>query len=276
MAPETLVWNTAILPFGVAVLLCFVLGRVLPPRFGDAGVVLALAAAFAATYVALLGVPSWPPANAQARIAWLAVALGPLALVLAALPTGMQARAALPLAVLAALLVVLWTGGARLSLDPDRLLPLLPAAALALVLTVGLARPASNPPWPVVRLAAAAAGLGAVALAGHTASTGQLALALTFGAIGASVLPRQPVPFAWLAGGILLAALMVQLALFSTIGWAVLVLVAAGLWSDVVALHVHRFLERTRTFGWALGLAFTGLVLGGAFLLSGLLDRITG
>lgn len=276
MALETLAWNTAILPFLTAALVCFVLGRVLPPRFRDAGAALALVAGFIVAYAMLLGLPGWPPANAQARVFWLAAALGPLVLILAALPTGIQARAALPIAVIAAIALVLWIGGTGWTSDVTRLLDLAPALALSLAIVIGLARPAVSPPWPAIRLAAAAVGLGAAALAALTASTGQLAVILAAATIGTAVLPRQPVPFAWLAGGIVLAALMVQLALFGSIGPLVLALIAASVWSDVLAVHVHRLLERTRTFGWALGLLFTALLLGGALLLSGVFSRFSG
>jgi hypothetical protein len=174
-ALATLLIEPLLLPFGVAVLVT-VAGRLwLGARQAVPVLALAQVAAFLAAYVALLGLPSWPPEMAREQVAYVAafgVLLGILLLLLPRWADGLQAAAlAWPLA------IVVWLA-LRVPLGLETILVAATLAVFGAAMIGPLAGARQRSPRRVLMLLSAVAGLAAVAAFGGSLAVAQLALAL--------------------------------------------------------------------------------------------------
>ena len=172
---RALLLEPLLLPFGVAVLVA-VAGRLW--RGGRQSVpLLALAqvAGFLAAYLALLGVPSWPPETAREQVAYVAafgVLLGILLLLLPRWADGLQAAAlAWPVVIVAWLAL-------RVPLGLETILVAATLAVFGAAMIGPLAGARQRSPRRVLMLLSAVVGLAAVAALGGSAVVAQLALAL--------------------------------------------------------------------------------------------------
>ena len=223
-----------LLPLAAAFLAALFLRILAGPR----RVPLAIAVGFLVGYIAIVGLPPFPPRSAGQKIVYIAAGAALLGLVVDGLTSSPAARRIA--AAVAWTAAAAWIAQVRLvaGLAPGLLLPVAVwAAGLAALWSVdrgqgaGIRAPAA--------LLAAAIGIGGLAIVAASASVGQLGLALA-AAIGGYLLWNWPVTrdgfgaTGLLAGGVVALSLILQLALFTRAPWPALAVLglcfaAAGL-----------------------------------------------
>jgi hypothetical protein len=198
----------------------------------------AIAVGFVAGYVAMIGLPSFPPRGSGQKLAYIAAIGGALGFLM---DLAWPRRGVLAgIGALGALAAVAWLGQATLlqmQLDRDALV-LGIAAILGVIFCVRLGREVDHDALAAVGIFVASLALAAIAFLGASASAAQLAGTLA-AATGGYLLWNWPIPrtrfaaAALLGAGVTLVAIATQLALFTranTLSLAVLSLVAlAGL-----------------------------------------------
>jgi hypothetical protein len=231
-----------LLPFGVAILVAF-LGRLwLGARHAVPLLTLAQVIGFLAGYVALLGVPAWPPSMAREKVAYVAafgVLLGLLLLWLPRWADGLQtAILAWPFA------IVVWLAlPAALGLETILVATTLAIFGAAMIGPLAGARQRSA--RRVLMLLSAALGLAALAAFGGSMALAQLTLALvaSLGAVLAAARGFGLANATLIGPAGTALALVGTLALYSAVSRIALLLLALVFLADRVA---HRLASRRR------------------------------
>ena len=222
----------------------------------------AIALAFLLSYAATLGLPLLPPRAAVQKLFPLVVAglaLGSL-LDLVRVPRRVVLASLVPFVALG----LGWIGGPRLAAGPigEPVLVLSLTLVGSVVVLARLERRADDGPTPSVLLLVAALGTGGVAVAGASASLGQLAFALA-ASVGGFMLwnwPRSRFPFgraALFGGGATLTFLAGQAVFFTDASRVALAVLVAVFFADG---PVRRLMPGRGAAGRALRPVVVGLV----------------
>ena len=256
--------QSALVPFGVALLALFVLRALRAVRFSDA-VAIALALGFVAAYFSVFHQQwSFVPHQALDWLPWIALlaAAGAIAAERAAgSAPRIMARAVLSLAVAA---IAIWPASASLGL-PKTLLSIAVTGVLTAAAWSMLAPSATARPTPVLLLVMAAGGAALALMLDSSQAIGQSSGALASALIAciAFNLPRVRTPFSGAATGVallLLATLLANAHFFAGFSLGYVALLAGALLADPLVSAVTRSRRGNGGVGAAIGTVLLGAV----------------
>ena len=263
-AMHDLLIQSILVPFAVAFVSAGVLRYALGAENGPAAAGVAVPVGFLAAYTLIFGLPTvWPPSATQ-KLYFIAAIGGAAGLYLdlsrVARPVILAVTAIYPLAAL------LWIGWARvIALDWIDISVLAVTAAAGVAVLANLSRSRASPSESGIKLVVGALALAAIALAGTSASYGQLCAALAAATAGFCLWlwPVSRCRFAASAlfgGGLMLFALIGAIAVFSTAPKAALCLLLPIFFADRALGRVGEKLKTERPTLWPVLVGFVALI----------------